>query len=241
VPAYRYFTDHSISEHQPIILEGQELHHLARVMRATPGETVELVNGQGQLALAQVTSVEKRTATLHVEEVKTVPPPTFEVIIAQAMPRPNRLDTILEKGTELGMTQLWLFPGKLSEKKEVTEKQLQRMRIVTIAAMKQCGRPYLPKICIKPPLIKWQKPEYNLFYGDVSPTAPLFSEAWESAQGHGLVFFIGPESGFSDDETATLEQLGAKGVKLHPNILRTDTAPLAALSLIQHWLMQKAP
>lgn len=239
MPAERYFIPSKLAVNQEICLEGQELHHFVNVMRTTVGEKVELVNGMGMLAVAVVDRIEKKRACLIIEEVHFEQRPTFEVILAQATPRMNRLDFILEKGTELGMTQLWLFRAQHSERKEITEQQLERMRAVTISAMKQCGRLYLPEIVIKPILSKWQALEYPAFFGDVDPSALVLDKAWDAKKDkdRGVIFFVGPESGFTTEEDAKLRQLNAQGVKLHGNILRTETAALAALSIIAHRLL----
>lgn len=237
MPVERYFFEGNLAPDRSVHLEGAELHHLIHVMRTQAGEKIELINGKGLLAQASVENVSKRDATLLIEEVKSKPKPSKEIILAQAIPRLNRLDFILEKGTELGMSQIWIFPSRYSQKKELSQNQLQRMQTVTIAAMKQCGRLYLPDIVIKPPLHQWTKPEHTAFYGDVEPTAPSFQHVWHE-NSTGVIFYIGPESGFAQDEMTILQQLGAQGVKLHSNILRTDTAALTALSQISSFLME---
>lgn len=234
MPAERYFIKTSLNDGDTLSLEDQEYHHLVHVMRSKPGETVEVVNGMGQLAKAVIRSIEKKQVILDLQSVIHEVPPKHQIILAQAIPRPNRLDFILEKGTELGMTQLWLFPGKQSERKEINDHQVERMQSVMISAMKQCGRLYLPKIEIKPTLEKWTNFPSHAYFGDVGPEAEIFEKAWKPVSE--IVFFIGPESGFTANETSILQK-NCKGVKLHGNILRTDTAALSALSLVSHWLM----
>lgn len=233
MPAERYYIDQDLHQGNHVSLEDQEFRHLAQVMRTKSGETIELVNGKGVLADATVDQIGKKHAIVHVESIQKQSGPTTPVVLAQAIPRINRLDFILEKGTELGMTELWLFPGKLSERKDLTEHQLERMRGLAIAAMKQCGRLWLPQIVVKPPLKEWKSLDLLSYFGDLSSEAPLFSKVLAgSPLEKGILFFTGPESGFEEDEEQKLRELGAKGVKLHSNILRTDTASIAALSLI---------
>lgn len=229
MPAERFFSTAFFENQGEITLEDQEFHHLAHVMRAKEKDRVELVNGQGQLAFATIKTIGKKRAALTIESVVSEPSPFFQIILAQAIPRGSRLDFILEKGTELGMTELWLFPGKLGERQALTEKHLERMRLLTISAMKQCGRLYLPKISLHPPLSNWNSSlPFPSFFGDVNPDAPVFKEKPEK----GVIFFIGPESGFHTSEINYLQSVGALGLKLHTNILRTDTAALAALTLV---------
>ncbi|MFQ5729035.1 MAG: RsmE family RNA methyltransferase, partial [Waddliaceae bacterium] len=227
MPADRFFYAFLLTPNQEVQLESKEFHHLKNVTRTKQGAVVELVNGQGQLASAILKKIGKNNALLQVNNVDKSPKPLHPLILAQAIPRIHRLDFILEKGTELGLTEFWLFPGHHSERKKLTEHQIRRLRALTIAAMKQCGRLYLPTISIKPPLSDWGSPQLPAFFGDLSPNAPPLFHAWQqSPLKNEVLFFIGPESGFSDEEECTLRNFGATGVKLHQNILRTDTAAL---------------
>lgn len=236
MPDNRFFVDTSLATGQTVILDGDEAHHLAKVMRVRPGETVELINGRGALALAILRQVDRDHCLLEISEVKLEDPDRFALIIAQAIPRMNRLDTILEKGTELGMSALWLFPGERSERPQISDQQKKRTHTILISASKQCGRLYLPDLQIKPPLAEWSKLDWPAFFGTLKPGVPTFSEAWQRHMPkRGALFFVGPEAGFSSREEANLERLGAIGVSLHPNILRTDTAPLVALTLMHHF------
>jgi 16S rRNA (uracil1498-N3)-methyltransferase len=232
MPAERFYIPTPFKENLEVILEGQEFHHLAHVMRLEEGEQAELVNGEGSLAHAKLIKRDKKKALFLIETVSTEPKPVKKIILAQALPRINRLDTIIEKATELGATHIWLFPGQLSERKSLTEHQVERLQGLAVSAMKQCGRLYLPELKILPALDKWEKTEVPSYFGDVRATAPLFLDAYHRKES--TLFFIGSEAGFNDKEVTQLESLGAKGVKLHGNILRTDTAAIIALSLISH-------
>jgi len=237
MPKERFFFEQPLRENEIISISQDEFHHLVNVMRAKVKDRIEIVNGMGELATGSVQTIEKKQATLLIEEVKQEAEAPFQIILAQSIPRPNRLDFILEKGTELGMTEIWLFPGKHSERKEFKGNQLDRMHSILVSAMKQCGRLHLPKILIKPELENWKGLEYPAFFGDVEALAPHFIDAFKKENfdrlaSKGVIFFIGPETGFSDSETAKLRNLNVKGVKLNGNILRTDTAAIVALALI---------
>jgi 16S rRNA (uracil1498-N3)-methyltransferase len=230
MPADRFFIASPLPLGQEVILEDSEFHHLIHVMRLKVDEMIELVNGQGSLAHARIKQITKKQALLSIENVHHQLSIGKELILAQAMPRINRLDFIIEKGTELGATQFWLFPGSHSERKMLTEHQLERFENLSIASMKQCGRLFLPKIEVKPALEKWKKLDMPSYFGDVRETAPSFHKALKRSES--ALFFIGPEAGFNDKEVELLLKLGAEGVKLHDNILRTDTAALVALCLM---------
>lgn len=235
MPAERYYFPHPLHSGDVIHLADTEFHHLTHVMRAEVGDALELVNGEGSLATGRITGLEKKKALITLTDCTQTQRSAHRVILAQALPRMNRLDFIIEKGTELGMDALWLFPGERSERKELSEHQLDRCKGIAIAAMKQSGRLYLPDITAKPHLAKWGLPAGSLFFGDLSCEALPFKLLWSEKPPAESIFFIGPESGFSDREEATLRGWQARGVQLHQNILRTDTAALAAMTLASHW------
>jgi 16S rRNA (uracil1498-N3)-methyltransferase len=235
MPAERYYYPKPLETGDTIFLQDQEFHHLIHVMRGREGDPVEIVNGMGQLAQGAIQKIEKKKAALSLTSVFSQNPPETTIILAQGIPRQNRLDFIAEKCTELGMTELWLFPATKSEKKEFSENQLERVKGITVAAMKQCGRLHLPQIKLMPPLKQWRGEDaFLMFFGDTSTNAPQFLSAWGSinSQTKQALFCIGPESGLTEEEEATLRGIGAHGVSLHPNILRTDTAAIAAMTLL---------
>ncbi len=222
MPAYRFFLDSRFIVGEIYELPPSEKSHV-RVMRIHEGNELELVNGLGQLAKALL----ERKGIVKVTDVYERPPKR-EVILCQAIPRLNRLDTIVEKGTELSMTHLWLFAGERSEKKCVGAQRLERLHSISISALKQSGRLYLPIIEEKPPLKEWLLLPHQAFFGDLEKKSYPFAPNDQN-----ICFFIGPEAGWSDQEKIKLCELGAIGVRLGPNILRTDTASLVALSLVQ--------
>lgn len=237
MPAERYFIHSSFELGQTVSLLEQEFHHLAHVMRAQQGDLIELINGQGTLAEAVVKRIAKHEAHLEIKGVIQHSRPSFNLILAQGIPRLNRLDTILEKATELGASQILLIPTETSERKSLTENQFERLQSVTIAAMKQCGRLYLPDLTLFKSFEEWIPPSYPLFFGDLDPKALPFAKEWAThLPAKGAIFFTGPESGLSSNEIAHLRHLGGIGVRLHDNILRTDTASIIALGLMAHWI-----
>ena len=236
MPIERYFIDEPIEVNQIKSLTGAEFHHLARVTRIRPGEKIELVNGKGIVAQVTVEAVEKEKALLQIDSVEQDTLSIERLILAQAMPKVNRLDFILEKGTELGVDEFWLFPGDLSIKKDFSDNQMERAHAMTIAAMKQCGRLTLPIVKLMPRLKNWPEIDGKAYFGDTDQAAPHLMKNL-NVNNFPVTFFIGPESGWSEDELTIMKERGIEGVKLHENILRTDTASLVAVSLIRHALM----
>lgn len=235
MPAERYYSPSILEQGAEVRLEKGEHHHLVHVMRAKVGDQVELVNGKGALAACEVATLSKREAILIVRSVEFQEAETNNITLYQAIPRMNRLDTIIEKCTELGMTEMVLWASEYSERKKLTDDQVERLQHVAISAMKQCGRLYLPKISFAKTL---QFENSALYFGDLAPEAPKFYNINIQPS---CGFVIGPESGLTENEMAHLRKSGALGVNLHENVLRTDTAAITALVLISSKLMGESP
>ena len=241
MPIERFYIDAPLAKGEALLLKDEEFHHLCHVMRLHERDELELINGKNLLATAVVETIEKKCAHLKIIEVTAEKSFAPRIILAQAIPRLNRLEYIIEKGTELGVSEFRLFPGSYSEKVSISDNQQQRLQHLAIAAMKQSGRLDLPGISLHPPLKKWQKFEGTALFGDPDPAFPYVWELPRTAfdKKVPLIFFVGPEKGFSPEERLILQQnLAAQGVRLHPNTLRVDTAPLTGISLIYSLLIK---
>lgn len=241
MPAERYFYHSNLQHQSKVELTDQELHHLLHVMRTEVGETIELIDGFGTLATATVTGIKKRHAELHINTIETQPKTSHELILVQGIPRANRLDYILEKGTEIGVTKFLLLPTLLSDRKSFSDHQIERMRAILISALKQSGRLHLPEIALITPLLDWTQLPSTSFFGDLTLTAaPLLKALQETVLTNQSISFItGPESGFTAEEYEHLRNLNAIGVNLNPHVLRTDTASIIALGIIAQWNLCK--
>lgn len=221
----RFYIDQDLCEGS-FLLTDSEFHHLSRVLRIRVGEEVELINGHGILASARVEEITKTAARLLILENKEIPPPTPSLLLGVALFRLNRLEWLIEKGTELGASGFYLFPAERSEQEQLSYHQLLRLRHLAVAAMKQCARLYLPEITFCNSLTDLLKLDMQILFGDVNPQAPPLKSITLSKQ---ILFISGPEGGFSPNELALLKEQGAHPIKLHENTLRAETAPLAAL------------
>lgn len=224
MPAERFYIDADLAG--TLTLTGPEQHHLAHVMRIRIGEQIELVNGRGALATAEVVSISKRDATLTVLSATQTPLSPARHILAIPLLRPSKLEFIIEKCTELGADAFWLYPASHSDKDELSEHQLERLNYIAISAMKQSGRLDLPALKIHAHFQDLFGQPYPYLFGDTRPTAPKLTPQEK------FVFISGPEKGFSEKELKVLEKQ-AQGVTLHKNILRAETAPIAALCFLQ--------
>lgn len=228
MPENRFFCDSLPILHEKTKLTEKEHHHLSHVMRLKVGQEIELINGKGVLAKAKIEVITRNNTILLIENIEQKPVPKIDQILAQGIPRMNRLEWIIEKGTELGVTEFLLMPTERSEK-PLSLNKLERLKSISISAIKQSGRLYLPKISITPPLLNWSPPQMPLFFGDLSENAPPLKDQKINSN---FLWITGPESGLSQKEEDYLRTHGAVGVNLHQNILRTDTASIVALSLL---------
>ncbi len=214
-------------------IQDQEHRHLAHVMRMRIGEEVDLINGLGSIACAEIIKIEKEKTILKIRSFQNSPKTTLCIQLGIPLMRPSKLEWIIEKGVELGADSFFLYPAEHSKQENLSEHQLQRLDHIIISAIKQSKRLYLPSIEIVDSLQRLCLKAKRIFFGDVRSSAQTTFEPLEFP----LLFITGPESGFSKEEISFLSEK-ATGVHINPNILRAETAPIAALSILS-WEMGK--
>lgn len=222
MPENRFFCEEPLQSGETVCLVDAEHHHLARVMRIAPGETIELVNGKGALAEAEVMEILKNKTSIRVLKISQTNPPSWSLSLAVPLMRPAKLEWVIEKGTEIGADRFLLFSAEQGEKEDLNERQKERLFNIRIAALKQSGRLFLPSIELFPSLATLLNEAGDVYFGD--PEAPPIDWGKESVT---LLFATGPEKGFSPEEYSYLEKRGKK-VRLSPYTLRAETAPLVA-------------
>lgn len=234
MPAQRFFIDTSFHENQELLISGKEFSHVVTVMRNKKDSLIEIINGKDQLGQALVIKIEKNHLFCKIHKVikeKNVD----EIILYQALLPSNRLEIIVEKGTELGITDFNFFPGDNSITKTTTEDKINRLKLVAISAMKQCGRLDLPTISLVPAIKNWKRENLPLplFFGAIDKTSPQIKN-FLSTDTRSVSYVIGPEAGLSLREINIFKELNILGVTIHPYILRTETAAIAFAALIKH-------
>jgi len=228
MPADRFFIDGHLKRGTSVLLEGPEHHHLAHVMRLGKGEEVALVNGRGDLATGTIIEVNKKGASIELHSATCFDDLAPRILLAIPLMRASKLEWIVEKGTELGAGAFLFYPAKHSEKGDVSPRQQERLRLLTISALKQSGRLYLPSIEFLSDLTSLFVKEAVFLFGDIRAAAYLDRSNLNASS---IAFISGPERGFSDEELAFLEKK-ATGIRLSPYILRAETAPIAAASIL---------
>ncbi|HSX12893.1 MAG TPA: RsmE family RNA methyltransferase [Chlamydiales bacterium] len=223
--AERFYLRQEFKQNEFVHLKGTEHHHV-KVMRLRVGEEVELVNGDGTLAHAKVESIEKEHTSFHILNVRRQDPPKRLIYLGIPLMRPSKLEWVIEKGTEIGADAFFLYPADNSTQEILSDHQIDRLSHIMISALKQSKRLYLPHLEILPHLDSLFKKEIPIYFGDTRENAPPI----EAISGN-VLLITGPESGFSKNEVTLLSQNG-RGVRLNANVLRAETAPLVAASLL---------
>jgi 16S rRNA (uracil1498-N3)-methyltransferase len=215
--------------------------HLAKVLRARSGDPLILFSGDGREYAGAVESVRGPRVTASVgdgAEVDRESP--LAVTLVQCVPRGDRMDFIVQKATELGVTQI--IPV-LSQRSVVrldaaqAESKAAHWRAVVINACEQCGRNRVPAIAAPVPLIEYLGSSAAAAAG--SPAARLVLEpdleaaAAPTALETAAHVAVGPEGGFGDEELEAFRIAGFRRLRLGPRILRTETAAIAALTWLQ--------
>jgi len=219
-------------------LDSDKAHYLGRVLRLRVGDHLSVFDGEGNEFTATITAIGKTSATLRVDEksaVRTESP--LRVHLVQGISRGERMDFVVQKATELGVkriTPVLTEFGVVKLDAKRAEKRREHWQKVAVSACEQSGRVRLPLIDTPVPLKSWfgNKPkqvdsEIILRPGAATPLAEIHSPATK------VCVLIGSEGGFSDIEFEDAQIAGFRPVSLGPRVLRTETAAIAAIAVLQ--------
>lgn len=211
-------------------------HHVF-VLRLTPGDSIQLFNGAGGAYVASITLVTKKQVSAEVkvflpEEVES----PFSLTLAQALPEGSKMDWIIEKAIELGASTIQPLSAqrcvvKLSP--ERAEKKMAHWQGIIESATEQCGRNRLANLGNVIDVQKWlgQQDMHKRIL--LSPRAEHSLADWSRHQSpQAVTLMIGPEGGFSEVEEQMAIRHGALAMSMGPRVLRTETAGLAAITIL---------
>lgn len=232
----RFHVPQPLAAGQQLELPADVAHHV-NVVRMEPGDTLTLFNGDGGEYTAVLTDVQKKKAWADVKlfTPREVELP-FAVTLAQALPEGTKMDWIIEKAVELGVAAIQPLAARrcvVRLSAERAEKKLEHWNGVVVSASEQCGRNRLAAVA--PPL------EFREWIGRqdlhkrviLTPRATESLADWARHQpAQALSIMVGPEGGFSDEEEAEALRNGALPLSIGPRVLRTETAALAAVSIL---------
>jgi 16S rRNA (uracil1498-N3)-methyltransferase len=229
----RLYSDQSLDESSLVQLEAGVAHHLAKVLRARVGDGITLFNGTGLDWQCTITELQKRGVTVSVG--KASQPNTESPLATQlglCLSKGDRFDWAIQKATEAGVTGITpLYSERVDVKlpADRISKRVAHWQQVVRSACEQCGRAVVPEVFHPTPLSHWaqkQDSEAKLFLhhlesGTLPTTKPI-----------SVALLVGPEGGLSDIDRKHATDAGFIGIKLGPRVLRTETAPLVALSIL---------
>tara|TARA_R110001599_G_scaffold17243_14_gene69266 strand:- start:8959 stop:9690 length:732 start_codon:yes stop_codon:yes gene_type:complete len=232
----RIFIDTELNENTTLALPDSSFQHLCKVLRLKSDHPIRVFNGKGGQFNATLCDVEKRSANIRIagfEALNNESP--IQVTIGQTLSRGERMDYAIQKAVEAGV---YAIQPLFSERCEVklqdsrAEKRLQHWQQVAISATEQCGRGIVPIVCAPLELSDWivncnEMLKLTLHHHSAKPI-----RHFEHPTNNRVCLLIGPEGGLSSDEVQLAENNGFNAISLGPRVLRTETAPVVALSVI---------
>jgi 16S rRNA (uracil1498-N3)-methyltransferase len=225
-----------------LVLTGSEAHHAADVLRLKAGDEVAVLDGAGVELACRVKTVSRKQVQLEVQEKMTEAPPPFRMTLIQAIPKGKIFEAIIQKATELAV---WRIVPLLSQRVtthlegESIEHKAEKWRLTAVEAIKQCGQRFLPQVEAPLTLPAWleRREKFDLtlvasLQDDSRHLRTYFPSGAPKPQT--VCIWIGPEGDFAPEEMEAIKGAGARPITLGPLVLRSETAALCALSIINY-------
>jgi 16S rRNA (uracil1498-N3)-methyltransferase len=233
---HRLFVAQTITPNRTLAIEGESAHYLARVLRLRPGGDIVLFDGSGSEFTATVTALRKQRAELMpgAGVCRDVESP-LDIRLIQGVSRGERMDLVVQKATELGIHRISPVLTRYSVVRLDAERSSRRQEHwarIAQGACEQCGRNRLPIIDeprTLPEVLQESSTNRLRLMLHPAPGADLP----ETDSPSGVDVLIGPEGGLSDDERDFALSTGFPPLRMGPRILRTETAALAAIAILQ--------
>ena len=222
-------------------ITGDEHHHLRNVRRIRTGENIRLIDGKGTVSIAKVLDTEIADATqAEVLSCEFHAPRLPSLTLFQGVPKHDKMEFILQKTTELGVTQIIPMHSERSLQKP-SQQRCERWQRVIVSATKQCKRAWLPELS-SPQKFEACLAQVERFTLSLICCESVRERHIKTVLRHRLAppepesiaIFIGPEGGFSAEEVNAAIENGCMPVTLGENILRTETAAIAAVSVVAY-------
>lgn len=238
----RFFFDPSLRRGDSVVLSEEESRHITKVLRLKQGDTIELLDGLGAVYQAVITTVGRQVQADILGIVSKATDAGKSLWVWQGILKGEKMDTVVQKCTELGVTGMIPFQssrcqGKLDPMQE--RKKHERWQRIALAACKQCLR--LQTIHIDAPAgysaslttKAVDKDILRLLFWEEEKTTHLH-DIGEISQASSLALMLGPEGGFTRQEVNEARQLGWRTVGLGDRILRAETATLSTVAIVQY-------
>jgi 16S rRNA (uracil1498-N3)-methyltransferase len=233
----RVYVEETLSAGKSCVIEGSAANHIMRVLRLRDGDALTLFDGRGGEYGARITGFRKDSVQAEVQEHRDVERESLlHLTLAQGISRGERMDWVMQKATELGVARIVPVITertmvKLDERQSA--RKIEHWRAIVIAACEQSGRNRVPEVAAPRAFHEL------LRKGDADGQKLLLSPIGDlSARDLALtgraLLLVGPEGGLSPDERDLAVGDGFRQVRMGPRVLRTETAAIAALTILQH-------
>lgn len=241
---YRFYVEPDRITDSEIVIFGTDVNHIKNVLRMRQGEQLVVCDGMGKDYVCEIESLERdeiRVKALSHSLSETELP--VKIVLFQGIPKKDKMEFIIQKTVELGIAEIVPVAmkrcvAKLEDKKKEAKK-LERWQEIAKAAAKQSGRGIIP--VVKPSMTYAQALEYAkeldvliLPYEEADGMKAAKEAFVRAAYKTSAGIFIGPEGGFDLTEIEQAKEKNAKMISLGKRILRTETAGLAALSMLMY-------
>ena len=231
----RIFTGQALTTGAELALESGPSQHLARVLRMGQGDELQLFDGSGLEYRARIVAADKRQVTVVLlDATPGLTESPLQIHLGIGISRGERMDLVMQKATELGVaaiSPLYTERTEVRLRGEREARKHQHWRQVVVGACEQSGRGIIPTVYEPTALAQW------LEIADGERRFVLHHRATAAPEGAQLpasvILLVGPEGGLSEAEIAAAEAADFESLALGPRILRTETAPLAALAILQ--------
>ena len=232
----RIYHPEPLQANQEIQLKSQAGIHLTRVLRCKEGDELVLFNGDGHEYPATITRLHRNTVWVTVISKNTTSKESpLNITLVQAISKGERMDYTIQKAVELGVTTIipLVTARSINLKPDRIQKKLQHWRGIISSACEQCGRNIIPEIMTPSLLSQWLVDnENNSINIMLAPGAKTNLSSINYSQ-EKINLLIGAEGGLSTEEISLCQRNGLTAVNMGPRVLRTETAAITALSVIQ--------
>ena len=236
----RFFVNVEQINENTVTFTGNDAHHISRSLRMAAGERVTVCNGEGTEYDCELTEFLPdcvRARILSSEPSRTEPP--FKATVYQALPKGEKLDSIIQKSVECGVSEIALFESErciVRIKDGEKDKKGERRQRIALEAAKQCGRGVVPAVSAptsyRAMLTRAASADLKLFCYEGEGTEPLGRILASHPHPASVAVIVGSEGGFSPEEADAALAAGCVLTGLGKRILRCETAPLLALSCL---------
>ena len=237
----RFFVPPESVKGNSIVISGREAHHIIDVMRLEISDHVVTFDGSGREYVGRIREVSRNSLTVEITEIRTpAKKDACEITLLQAMPKKEKMDYIVEKSTELGVHSIVpviterTIPDWDEKKKRL---QVERWNKIAKEASKQCGRLDIPAVSAISEFTEAVK-GFDGFkmrlIAILSEDAVSIKDALAGFKSGNVVIAIGPEGDFTPDEAKIAKDACFKAISLGPRVLKSDTAGLALISILNY-------